>query len=136
MADIIYNSFKEYLGDGTVDMDDDVFKIALLTSDYTPDAAHTSYSDISADEVSGDGYTAGGATLAGVSWTSADGTATFDADDPEWTSATFTARYAAIYDYTAANDALVKLFDFGGDKSVSNGTFSIQFNESGVITLT
>lgn len=135
MADIIYDSFKEFMGDGTIDMDGDAFKIALLGSGYVPDAAHTQFSDVSGAEISGTGYTAGGETLTGVVWSRSGGTVTFDADDPQWVSATFTARYAVIYDETTVNKNLVKLFDFGADKPVSNGTFTIQFNALGILTL-
>lgn len=58
-----------------------------------------------------------------------------DAADPVWNSATFTARYAVIYDNTATNKDLVLLIDFGADKSPSNGDFSIVFNAAGVFTL-
>ena len=68
MADDIYPSFKEYLGDGTIDLDGDTFKIMLLSGTYTYDAAHAVKSDIT-DEISGTGYSAGGATLASVTWT-------------------------------------------------------------------
>jgi len=136
MADLIYNSFTEYIGDGTIDMDNDTFKAALLDDGHTPSAAHTHYTDVSGDELAnGNGYTTGGATLANVSWGQTGGTATFDADDPSWTEASFTARYAVIYSDTAGNDELVCLIDFSENKTVSNGTFTIQFNESGIFTL-
>ena len=138
MADIIYNTFKVYLGDGTFDMDGDVFKIALLGSGYTPNAAHTVFADVSANEVTGTGYTAGGATLANTSWVPVAGTTTFDADDATWTGATFTARYAVLYKSGTANsivNPLVKVFDFGSDKSCSNGPFTITFNAAGILTL-
>lgn len=138
MADIIYNSFKEFLGDGTFDMDGDTFKVALLGSGYTPSAAHTVFADVSANEITGTGYTAGGATLANVTWASAAGTTTFDAGDISWTGATFTARYAVLYKSGTANtivNPLVKVFDFGSDQSCSNGPFTITFNAAGILTL-
>ena len=138
MADIIYNSFRKYMADGTIDMDSDTFKIALLTSSYTPNAAHTIFGDVSGNEITGTGYTAGGATLASVTWTYSGGTATFDAADVSWSGATFTCRYAVIYKSGTANaiaNPLVKLFDFTSDKSCSNGPFSITFNASGILTL-
>lgn len=138
MADIIYNSFKEYLGDGTFDMNSDTFKIMLLTSSYTPAATHTVLADVSGNEITGTGYTAGGATLASVTWTSASGTTTFDAADVTWSNATFTCRYAVIYKSGTANarvNPLVKVFDFTTDKSCSNGPFTISFNASGILTL-
>lgn len=138
MADLIYNTFREYMADNTIDMDNDTFKICLLADTYTPDAeAHTVYADISANEITGTGYTATGVALTSVVWTRAAATVTFDAADPTWSSATFTARYAVIYSDTPTSpaDPLVCLIDFLGNKSVSNGTFTINFNASGILTL-
>jgi hypothetical protein len=139
MADLIYDTFKEYLGDGTIDMDGDSFKICLLDDGHTPDATDSGYADVSADELaSGNGYTTGGETLTTVVWDRTGGTVKFDADNAQWTSATFTARYAVIYDDTVTTptaDPLVCLIDFGANKQVSSGTFTIEFNSSGIITL-
>lgn len=136
MADLIYNSFKEYMADGTLDLDGDSFKACLLDDGHTPSAAHSQYSEVSGDELAnGNGYTTGGATLGTVTWTRSGGTVTFDAADPSWTSATFTARYMVIYDDTHANDLLVCLFDFSSNQTVTNGTFTFQFDASGIFTL-
>jgi hypothetical protein len=136
MASFVYNSFKQYLGDGTIDMDGDTFKIILLGSGYTPDTAHSQYSNISGNELAnGNGYTTGGQTLSNVVWSRTAGTVKFDATDPVWTAATFDARYAAIYDDTVLNDLLVCLIDFGALKSVSSGTFTIVFHADGIFTL-
>jgi hypothetical protein len=138
VANLVYNSFKEYLS-GTINMNTDTFKIVLLTSSYTPDATHSLYSHLTNQLSTGSGYTAGGATLTktGDKWSRSAGTVTFSADNPSWTSATFTCRYAVIYDDTPTSpaDPLVCLFDFGSDQSVSAGTFTIQFNASGILTL-
>ena len=137
MADIIYNSFKEYMADGTIDMDGDSFKIALLDNGHTPAATHSVWADVSADEISGDGYTTGGQALTSVVWDRTAGTVKFDAANPQWTGATFTARYAVIYDDTPESpaDPLVCLIDFGADKTVENNTFTVQFHEDGILTL-
>lgn len=137
MANIIYNSFKLRCADGTFDLDADTFKCALLTSTHTPDATDAVFADLD-NEVVGAGYTAGGATLANVTWTLADGTATFDADDPVWTNATITARYAVIYKSGTANgltNPLVCLLDLGADKGVTGGTFSVNLAATGIATL-
>ena len=80
---------------------------------------------------SGTAYTAGGATLtnAGVSLSST--TAFTDFDDVSFTSASFTANGALIYNTTtdggsSTTDA-VAVIAFGADKTVSSGTFTIQF---------
>ena len=136
MADTIFNSFLEAVGDGTHDMDNDTFKICLLTDSYSIDATDTQYSDLTNEVANGNGYTTGGVTLTGVTWTQTSGTLTFDSTmAPAWTSASFTARYAVIYNDTATNDELVCLIDFGENKVVSSGTFTINFNASGIFTI-
>ncbi len=140
MADVIYNSFKADVSNALIDLTDDTIKILLVTSAYTPDIdTHTRRSFIS-NEVSGTGYTAGGNTLSGKSVTqdNANDRMVFDATDSEWTSSTITARGAVIYKDTgvAANDNLICYLDFVTDQSSSNGTFTVQFNASGILTLT
>ena len=81
-----YDSFKEYIGDGTIDMDNDTFKLMLVTSTYTFSAAHTVKTDITNELSTANGYTAGGASLTSVTWSQTSGTATFDAADTAWTA--------------------------------------------------
>lgn len=135
MADLIYNTFPLYLGDGTIDLNDDTLKVSLHTSSYTPDAGHSSYTDLDNEVPNGSGYTTGGETLGTVTWNEDSGTATLSAANPSWTTATFTARYAVVYDDTPAGKPLICLFDFSTDQSVSNGTFTLQFNASGILTI-
>jgi len=58
----------------------------------------------------------------------------WNATDSAWTTATFTAYHAVIYDSTAGNDLICSI-DFGGAKTVSAGTFTIQWDSDGIITL-
>ncbi len=138
MADIDYNSGRLLLGQAGLNFTSDTLKCALLTNAHEPSAGHEKLADVVAHEVSGTGYTAGGATLSGVSWSLVEGVAVLDATDPQWTEATFTARYAAIYAAKTVGEVvnpLVCLLDFGADKSVTAGTFTVQFNTSGILTL-
>lgn len=100
------------------------FKIALYTSSATLDATTTAYS--ATNEISGTGYTAGGAALSQVTPTTSGTTAFVDFADVSWTTASFTARGALIYNSTNSNRA-VAVLDFGADKTVSSGTFTIVF---------
>ena len=136
MADTIFNSFRKKIGDGTIDLDTHTFYIMLLTSAYTIDATDAVIGDLSGEVANGNGYATGGKALTGVTWNFSGAVATFDADDVSWSSATFTARYAVIYDYTASTKDLVVLLDFGADKSPSNGTLALTFNASGIFRLT
>lgn len=139
MANIIYNSFKKKIMDGSIDLDTDTIKVALVTSDYTPSQDnHEDYADIT-NEVSGTGYTAGGATLANKAVTkdNTDNEGVFDADDVTWTSSTITARGAIVYkdSGTDATSWFICYFDFGSDKSSSSGDFKITWNSEGIVNL-
>jgi len=121
-------SFKSELLGGTHDMDTNTIKIALYTSSASLDASTTAYS--SSNEVSGTGYSAGGATLSGASIGTSSTTAYVDYSDPSWTSASFTARGALIYN-SSQSDKAVAVLDFGGDFTVSSGTFTVVFPAAG-----
>ena len=118
------SSFKSELLGGTHDLDTDVLKIALYVSAATLGASTTAYS--ATNEVSGTGYTAGGATLAGAVITLSGTTAFVDFNDVTWTTSTITARGALIYNSTKANRAIAVL-DFGSDKTSTASDFTVQF---------
>ena len=121
-------SFIAEILDEQHDLIADTIKIALFTSSASLGATTTAYS--TSNEVSGSGYSAGGVTLANKVVTTTGTTAYFDADDPTWTSASFTARGALIYNSTNGDKAIAVL-DFGGDFTVSSGTFKIVFPAAG-----
>ena len=100
------------------------FKIALYTNSATISKSTTAYTTTA--EVSGTGYTATGNTLTSVTPVLSSDTAVCDFADTSWTSATITARGALIYNDTQSDKAVVVL-DFGGDKTSTAGTFTIQF---------
>ena len=123
-------SFRVQLLQAVHNFDSDTFKIALYTgaADIGPDT--TTYTSIG--EASGTGYTAGGETLT-VSTTPTYGTNTYGAvtayisfANVSWNSASFTARGALIYN-SSKSDKSVAVLDFGADKTVTNGTFTVQF---------
>jgi hypothetical protein len=125
-----------------IDFNSDTIKISLHTSSYTPNQDTDAYVDDLSNEVSaGGGYTTGGKTLASctASYDAGSNTFSLDATDVSWTSATFTARYAVIYDDTPGTTAtkpLIGYIDFGEDQSPSNGTLSITFDSAGIATVT
>ena len=106
------------------------FKVALYTASADINASTTVYS--TTNEVTGTGYTAGGNTLTiSTSPTSGNNsnnipTAYVSFANTSWTSASFTARAALIYNSTQGNKS-VAVLDFGADKTVSNDTFQIIF---------
>lgn len=99
----LYDGVAEYLGDGTIDLDNDTFNITLHTSSYTPSGAHDAYTDLTNELATANGYTNGGAALTNVTWTRSSGVATFDSDNQVWTASSgpITARYAVIRSATA-----------------------------------
>lgn len=137
-----YNSFREFVADGTIDLDTDTFKVMLVASGYTPLTSHTVKTDITNELSTANGYTAGGATLGSVTWGHSGGTATFDAADTVWTASggSIVARYAVIYDDTAGSDQLVcyiLLDTTPADVTTTAGnTLTLQWNGSGIFTLT
>ena len=129
---------RAYAGDmGAVDTD--VIKCALLTSSYTPSQlTHQAWTtSCSAYEVTGTGYTAGGATLTDVTIGLKTATTTFQfwASECSWTNSTITARYAVIYSVTTGY--LISYVDFGEDKSSAEGLFKIDFDDTdGIFEIT
>lgn len=142
MASKLYGQFVQAAFNKEVDWDSDTIKVALVTNAYTPDQdAHNYFDDVVANEVTGTGYTAGGATLANKTNTydSATNVIKLDADDVTWASSTITARYAVIYDATPATNAtrpLIGYVDFGSDQSSSNGNFTITWDSTGIVRVT
>ena len=118
------------LGDQHLDSND--IYIALYTSSASLGAATDGYVTSGEVSASGTGYTAGGNALASKTVEENSTSGVFDAADPEWTSATFTARGALIYNKTlgdASSNArgAIAVLDFGGDFTVAGGTFKIVF---------
>lgn len=119
----ICNSYKQEIMQGVHEAAD-TYKIALFTSAATLSKATTAYA--ATNEVSGTGYTAGGATLAGFAVTIDTDTAILDFTDATWASSTITARGALIYNSTQSNKA-VAVLDFGSDITSTAATFTVTF---------
>jgi hypothetical protein len=103
----------------------DTFKIALYTSSATLDATTTAYTT-SGEVPSTGNYSAGGNTLTTIAPTSSGTTAFLDFDDTTWANATITANGALIYNSTQSDKA-VAVLAFGGDKTSTDGDFTIIF---------
>ena len=127
----VCTSFKVELLKGVHDFTattGNTFKIALYTSSATLGASTTAYS--TSNEItnsSGTAYTAGGATLTSVTPAASSTTAVCDFNDVSYTDASFTANGAVIYNDSASGDPACAVIAFGSDKTVSSGTFTIQF---------
>jgi hypothetical protein len=118
-------SFKVQLMQGTQNFSSNSFRIALYTSSATLGPTTTAYS--ATNEITGTGYTArGNALTVSVAPTSGGTTAYISFANSSWTNASFTARGAMIFNSTNS-DSCVAVFDFGADKTVVDGTFTITF---------
>ena len=130
ISSAICNSFKQEILVGTHNFtasSGHTFKIALFTSDATLNKSTTAYSTSNEiSNTSGSAYSAGGATLTSVTPTLSTDTAVCDFADVSFTSASFTANGALIYN-SSQSDKAVAAIAFGSDKTVTSGTFTIQF---------
>lgn len=142
MASKMYGSFLVKALNKEVDFDSDTIKVALLSSAYTPNQdAHDYFDDVVSNEVTGTGYTAGGATLGSktVTYDSASNVIVLDAADTVWSASTITARYAVIYDDAGATNSqkvLIGYVDFGSDQSSTNGNFTVTWDATGIVRIT
>ncbi len=116
----------------------DTMKIAMFTNSVTPNfSSDTAYNvaPYNANEASGTGYTAGGATLSSFTVTeSPTGTVMFAAGNPSWASSSFTARAGLIYDATVAGvtNAAIALLTLGADYTTVSGTFTVTWAATGM----
>lgn len=146
MASFIYNKGKYEILNGNIDFKSDSFKVALVTSSYTPDKdAHDNWEDIT-NEASGSPYEAGGKEL-----TSKDITLDYTNDRVEfnggdtaqrpgftiWPFSTITARAAIIYKDTEVDSTstLIAYIDFGQDYSTNGEDFTIEWDSEGIFYL-
>ena len=128
MANVVPFSFAQELLKGTHNFTSNTIKLALYTagSGAPYSTSSTVYDAAVSNEVSGAGYTTGGNTLNSPVVANQTNVATLTFAQTQFTSATFGAAYAVIYN-NSASDKLVVVLDFGGTKSCSNGTFTITF---------
>jgi len=144
--------FPQYIigmGAGDIGMPGGTYKIALsnaagpislATSGVSTAKLWTDWTSNVAAEITGTGYSAGGATVSSPTFT-AGGTdnevATFtSATNPSWTSASFSANQAILYESSASGYQLIAFWDFGGSVTVTDATFELAINASGLMTIT
>ena len=104
------------------------FNLALYTSSATINKSTTAYSATNEiSNTSGSAYSAKGNALTSVTPVLDSDTAVCDSSNSSWTSATFTANGCLIFNDSASGDPAVCTIAFGGDKTVTSGTFTIEF---------
>ena len=134
----ICNSFKQEILEAEHNFTastGNTFNLALYDSDASLGAGTTAYT--TSEEItntSGTAYSAKGKALTSVTPTLDSSTAVCDFADVSWTSASFTANGCLIFNDSHSTDAAVCAIAFGGDKTVSSGTFTIQFPAAAATT--
>lgn len=136
-----YNLFLKNQNDGSavIDFNTDTIKVAVASSTYTPSpTTHDFFNDVT-NEVTGTGYTAGGAAIGSKTLTESSGTVTFDGADVTWSadaSGFSNGRYGIIQKDTgtASTSPLFGYMDFLADKGNLGGDLTIQWNASGIAT--
>lgn len=142
----IFEEFAADIGVEKLQLNTDTLKLGLITTAAASVAASTAtptWSDFSGAEVSGSGYTAGGATVASTSYTEASGVGTLDGNDVTWSqnASGFTnARTGILYDDTPSSAALkvaICKVDLGSTNvSLQDGDVTVAWNASGILTIT
>ena len=140
MASVIYDQFKSDLMASNVNLSSATIYTMLVTSGYSPNVKTDLMRSNVTNEVTGTGYTSGGASITGLSVATdtTNDAGWWTGNNVSWSSSTITARGAVVFKSTGAatTDRLICYFDFGSDQTSTNGTFTIQWSTSGIIRLT
>lgn len=140
MADLKYTLGKVAMGEG-LNLETGSMKIMLVSTAYvgTATATDTMATVIAGGISTGGGYTAhpgtAAETLAGNAVTAVGDNMKFDATNLTWSASTITAGGAVLW-LDDTTDVPIALFDFAGDKTSSNGDFTVNWNASGLLTIT
>jgi len=144
----VFPQFAIGLGLGNIAMTGGTYKVALgnAAGPITEATAGISTAKLLTDwtaivpEITGTGYTAGGAAVASPTFTAGGPNNTVatwtSGTNPSWTTATFTASQAVFYESTAATYQLIAWWDFGGAIPVTASTFTLTISGSGLLTAT
>lgn len=139
MSNIVCNEWKQKVN--TSSLSADTYNVALVTSAITLSSDDqvrevTDWSQLSAMEVVGTGYVAGGKALSGVTITKNSTTdrGIFDADDVTWAGTTLTDVRAAII-YKSTGTPVMGKVDFGVNKTTSSAAFIINWNANGILVI-
>lgn len=130
---------KQLIAAGGESLEAETNNYWLLADAATPDfTTHDFRADLVANEVTGTNWAAGGVDLTSTEVTLAAGVLTFDAADVSVASTTITNAMAGVLSTQTGADATDKLLllqDFVTAVSTVNGTFQVQMNASGILTI-
>jgi hypothetical protein len=130
---MIFNRMLELWARGNIDFDSDTFRASLHTSGYTPNKDTHDFFDDVTNEVTGTGYTAGGAVATvSVNLNTTDDRLEITLGGATWSASTITARkavYRKARGGAASADELIAVNDFGSDVISVDGTFALNSSQ-------
>jgi hypothetical protein len=135
----IYDKFLLGAFSGTsVNWLSDTIKVALTSSGYTYSQTGDQFFSSVTNEISGSGYSAGGATLTSPTAVITSGVVTLSGASTVWASSSITARVAVIYKSTGTSSTspLIGFVDFGSDVTSTAASFTIVWDSAGIVTVT
>lgn len=145
----VFNEFTISLGEKKINLETDTIKLALIDNSVTPTVTDTTpmwgvgsgVDYVSAEVSSAGGYSVGGFTLSGPELVRSGAVATFDDDDSNLAlvqngSGFSDAYYGILYSDTATNKECIAFIDLDGPVSEAAGPIAINFNVSGILTIT
>jgi hypothetical protein len=139
MANLIFNGFKQYQADGTINLESDTLKVALFDKNFVPDRdTMDNWGDISASELSGANYVTGGNELTGKTFSHDDANdkGIMDANDVTYTNVTLVdVRWAVVYKVAVGTAAkLIGAWDFGANQNPVTVDLVVKWNAGGLLT--
>ena len=131
----------ERIGDNTVDLDNHTFRMALFRANSNAATQSVNnFSQLTNQTANGNGYTSGGQNLAGVTWSSSSGVATFDSNDVTWNASggSIIAQFAVIYNDTDTNKTVIAHSTLDPNElNITSGNFiTVQMNSAGIFVAT
>jgi len=139
MADAVFQLYDAVLDvvDGDIDFASDTIMVALMSAGFAHDNAHTVWGDVSAHEISGAGYTAGGLALTGATWARSGSVRTLDANDAVWSALTATGVLGAVVYRADASDPAKRYLVASGQLDAAafnvDGKYEILWPATGIL---
>tara|TARA_R110000823_G_scaffold244490_2_gene368773 strand:+ start:179 stop:610 length:432 start_codon:yes stop_codon:yes gene_type:complete len=122
----VNNQFKSEVMLAEHNLQSNTLKVILVSSSQNVSAGGpNTYASVTSQLANGNGYTTGGETLATVSVSTVDSSGVVDFADVSWSSATFSANGCIIYNDSHSSKSIIAVYDFGGEKSATNGEFKL-----------
>ena len=140
----LVDAAMEKILDGTISLTGDTFQAVLITAAHTAAVTDDTWSDVSASEATGTGYTTEGVAVSPLSVSRTGAITTVDsATNPSWNPATVSAKYLYVVRRAggalAAGDLILGYLDLntgGGNMSAIADEFSVTWPATGLFTWT